>query len=377
MTELGVGMVGYGFIGRVHTHAYLTLPLYYDPAPAKVRLVGVCDVDERAAAKGVDQAGFEFATTNYHDLLARDDIQIINCCTPNFQHKELLIDALRAGKHIYCDKPLALNLEEAQEICQLAKTVKTVQQMNFECRNSAAMLRAKQLVEQGFLGDVFSFRGGMFHSGYVDPNRPMSWRTDFSKSGGGAIVDLGAHVIDLVRHLLGEFKQVFACTRTFIKERPAEAGSSQMVPVEVDDITWMQIEMENSAVGTLEASRLATGSNDDIKLEIHGNQGALAYDHMDPNWLYVYDNTLPEGELGGNRGFTKIETVQRYPKPVVLPSPKFSVGWMRFHVAGIYDFLKAIVEGNPANPSFEDGLAVHRIIDASLRSAQQGKWLEV
>jgi len=232
-------MVGYGFIGRVHTHAYLTLPLYYDPAPAQVRLVGVCDTDEKAAAKGVEQAGFEFATTNYHDLLARDDIQIINCCTPNFQHRELLIDALKAGKHIYCDKPLALNLAEAEEICQLAKTVNTVQQMNFECRNSAAMLRAKQMVEEGFLGDVFSFRTVYLHSGYVDASRPMSWRTDFEKSGGGAIVDLGAHI------------------------------------------------------------------------------------------------------------------------------------------ARIYNFLQAIVEGKPGNPSFEDGLAVHRVIDAAYRSAQQGAWVEI
>ena len=157
---------------------------------------------------------------DYQDLLARDDIQVIHCCTPNDAHHALLRDALKAGKHVYCDKPLTRTLAEAEEIAALARTTDKVHRMTFNYRFVPAMLRAKELVDDGFLGQVYQFRAAYLHAGYVDPNRPLSWRLQMARSGGGAIMDLGAHVFDLMRFLLGEFAEVQARLETFIPERP-------------------------------------------------------------------------------------------------------------------------------------------------------------
>ncbi|MGQ9631602.1 MAG: Gfo/Idh/MocA family protein [bacterium] len=377
MKEYGIGMVGYGFIGKVHTYAYKNLDLFYDPPPCRVKLVGVCTAHEDTAGKAIEQAGYEFATTDYRKLLARDDIHIVNCCTPNYLHKKILVDSLRAGKHIYCDKPLAMNLREAREIVEEAKAAGVVHQMTFEYRFIPAILRAKQLVDEGFLGDVFSFRSAYLHSGYIDPDRPMSWRLDKGMSGGGALFDLGSHVLDLIRFLLGDVAEVYATTKTFITERPVREGSPERAKVEVDDLVLMQIRMRNGALGTLEASRVATGTNDELRLEIHGSRGAIYFNHQDPNWLYVYDTRDKEGEYGGDRGFKRIEAVQRYPSPAALPGPKFAIGWMRFHLASQYDFLCNVVRGKVGHPNLEDGCAVQEIMEAATLSADWGRWVSL
>ena len=375
--ELGVGMVGYGFIGKVHTYAYVNLPLFYDPAPCTIKLVGVCTAHEESARKAQGQAGYALACTDYRELIERDDVHIINCCTPNHLHRDLLMDALQAGKHVYCDKPLALNLAEARQICDAAPHAAGKHQMTFEYRFIPAILRAKQLVSEGFLGDLLSFRALYLHAGYVDPQRPLSWRLSMEKSGGGAVVDLGAHIIDLVRHLAGDFRSVSAVTRTYVKDRPVAKGAAERQAVDVDDIALIQAELTNGAIGTLEVSRLATGTNDEFRLEFHGTKGAIRFNSMAPNWLEAFDNTQPDVPLGGQRGFKLIEAVQRYPKPAVLPGPKFTIGWMRYHIASTHDFLTHIVENTPSSPDFVDGLRVHQVIDAAQESSRLGVWQEV
>jgi predicted dehydrogenase len=375
--EIRIGMVGYGFIGKVHTLAYQILPMIYDPFPADLRLVGVCAASEASTQKGVEQGGYAFGSTDWRELVEREDIDVIDCCTPNFLHKEMLIAAMRAGKHVYCDKPLAMNLAEAREIVSVAQETGVQHQMTFNCRFIPAMMRAKQLVEEGFLGRVFSFRAAYLHAGYIDPNRPISWRLDAAKGGGGALFDLGAHVLDLVRFLLGEYEGVHALTETFIKERPLPGKHGKTMAVEVDDLTLMMARMANGAVGTVEASRLATGTNDELRLEIHGQEGAMRFNLMDPNWLYVYDAREPSATIGGVRGFKAIETVQRYPPPAALPGPKFSIGWMRYHIANQYDFIASLVEGRPASPDFVDGMKVQEVMEAGYISAREKRWVSL
>ena len=375
--ELGVGIVGWGFIGKVHTYAYLNLPLFYQPSPAKVKLVGVCTAHEATAKQAKKIAGFQFATTSYQDLLEREDIDIINCCTPNYLHRDILVSALKAGKHVYCDKPLAINLHQAKEILNVAEKSSSVHQMTFEYRFIPAIMRAKKLIDEGFLGKVFSFRGCYLHSGYIDPSRPMSWRLDKKKAGGGALFDLGSHVLDLIRHLLGEYRAVFAKSYTFIKERPLPEDLAKKAKVEVDDISFLQIEMENGAAGSVEVSRLATGTNDELRIEIHGSKGAIYFNLMDPNWLWVYDTKDPEKPIGGLRGFKKIETVQRYPEPASLPGPKFSIGWMRYHIASQFDFVTRIVEDKKGNPGFYDGYKVQEVMEAAQISARKRRWVNL
>ncbi len=375
--ELRIGLVGYGFIGKVHAYAYRTLPFYYDPFPVKVRLVGVCAASQASVQKGIEQAGFEFGTTDYRQLIARDDIDVIDCCLPNHLHKPVLIEAMRAGKHVYCDKPLAMNLAEAREILAVAQESGVKHQMTFEYRFIPAMMRARQLVEEGLLGDIFSFRAAYLHSGYIDASRPLTWRTDLKRGGGGAIFDLGSHVLDLTRFLLGDFQSVQATTEIFIKERRLADQPDKWGKVEVDDLALMLLRLKGRGLGTVEASRVATGSNDELRLEIHGSQGAIYFNLMEPNWLWVYDVRAESQPIGGRRGFTKIETTQRYPRPVALPSPKFTVGWMRFHVASQHDFLTSIVEDRPTSPGFEDGLKIQEVMEAAYLSAREGRWVNL
>jgi len=385
-------MVGYGFIGKVHSHAHLALPLLYDPLAARTRLVGVCTATVASGAKAQAQAGFEFAVTDYRALLERDDIQLIHVCTPNNAHFALVRDALAAGKHIYCDKPLALNVAEAEEIVALGQSVPTVQQMTFNYRFVPALMRARQMVEAGYLGDLFSFRVAYLHAGYIDPKRPYTWRLDMARSGGGAIADLGAHVIDLTRYLLGpgtnvaragEFAAVSATLQTVIKER-TEASTGLVRPVDVDDLALVQCRLAGGAVGTLEASRLSTGVQDELRIELHGSKGGLRFNLMDPNWLDAYDATVPEAPLGGDRGATRIESVTRYPKPYSLGATKNTVGWLNFHIQSVNDFVTNVahsVDGKPMHPhspTFSDGLATQRVIAASQQSSEQhGRWVPV
>lgn len=380
LQEMGVGIVGYGFIGKVHAFAHRALPFCYDPLPVRTRLVGVCTATEASGKKAAAQAGFEFATTDYQDLLARDDIQIIHCCTPNDAHHPLLLDALRAGKHIYCDKPLTRSVPEAMEVAALAAETPVVHRMTFNYRYVPATLRAKELIESGFLGTVYQFRGAYLHAGYIDPNRPLSWRLQRARSGGGAIVDLGVHIIDLMRWLLGEFSEVSAQMETCIKQRP-NPKTGQPGTVDVDDIAIVQVRTEAGAIGTIEATRLATGTQDELRFEIHGSRGAISFNLMEPNWLTIYDATRPEASLGGSRGPQRIECVTRYPKPYAFGATKNTIGWPQFHVHCLYDFLDSVAKfgetGEPGTPNFNDGLKAQKIVAACQKSAVQRGWIWV
>ncbi len=376
LPEIRIGLIGYGFIGRVHTLAYQSLPLIYDPMPARVRLVGVSAATRDSVQKAIDQAGYEFGSTDWHEVIGREDIDVIDCCVPNHLHYEVVMAALQAGKHVYCDKPLAANLAQAQEMLAEAQRSGLLHRITFHLRFVPALMRAKQLVEEGFLGQVFSFRACYLHSGYVDPNRPMSWRLD-AAAGGGALVDLGSHVLDLLRYLLGDFAEVFAVTETFIKERPLPGQPERRAPVTVDDLAMLTLRTVNGAIGTVEASRLATGANDEMRIEIYGQKGALRFSLMDPNWLYVFDARDPEAPLGGNRGFKAIESVQRYPAPAVLPGPKFAIGWLRYHIASQFDFISSLVKGQPSPPDFEDGMRVQEVMEAAYRSARERRWISL
>lgn len=374
---LGVGIAGFGFIGKVHTYGYVNIPLFYDPAPAKVKLVGVCTSHPETAAKAAEQGGFEFGTHRFEDLLARDDIHIINICSPNDAHREQVVSALEAGKHVYCDKPLTNSAEDAHAIVAAAKAhPELCHGMAFHMRFIPATMRARQLVEEGFLGRVYHFRAAYYHAGYTDPQRPISWRLT-KEAGGGALSDLGSHVLDMVRYILGEYACVRSSTEVFVPERPVAKGSTEMARVEVDDYVCTQVRMAGGALGFVEASRFATGTHDGMSFEVFGEKGALRFNMMDPNYLYAYDATEPEADLGGRRGWTQIECLQRYPKPSILPSPKLPIGWMRFHLHSEFDFLTAIAGKRLGTVTLFDGAKVQYIDEAIRASADSGQWEDV
>ena len=375
--EYGVGMIGFGGIARVHAYAHASLPFLYRPLPFATRLVGVCTSRGDTAMSAMTEGHFQFATTDSMELIDRPDIHVIHVCTPNDSHRDLAVAALNAGKHVYCEKPLAMDLESAREMLDVARHSDRTHQVTFQYRFVPAIMRAKQLVDEGLVGAPLAFRFCYLHAGYTDGQRPMSWRLDSGKSGGGALFDLGSHAIDLVQHLVGDVVRVSASLPTFVHDRPAAAGSDSRVPVHVDDHAVMLMEPDTGAVGTVEASRVATGTTDDLTLEIHGTSGALKFDLMDPNWLHLYDARQPGSPIGGRRGYTKVQTIQDYPEPSFLPSPKATVGWMRFHIASLHDFMTNVHEGRVGEPSFADGAATQAVLYAAQTSHQTGMWAEV
>ena len=376
--QLGVGFIGFGFMGRMQAFCHRVIPSYYD-LPVTTRLVAVA-TSRPATAKRAKEHGFEFATADWRDVLARDDVDIVHVCTPNNLHAEQAVAALEAGKHVYCDKPMAASIEGAERIARAAagdggKPAPAGKlQVVFQNRFFPATLRAKELIEDGFLGRILAFRAVYLHAGYVDPARPMSWRLDKAQSGAGALGDLGSHVIDIMLHLLGPFAAVNATLSTLVTERPTSDGG--MAPVEVDDAAYLTVRTRAGAVGTIEASRVSTGTNDDLRFEIHGDKGAVRFSLMDANWLEAYDGAAAGEPHGGRRGFTRIECVGRYEK-AKLPGPKFTVGWERGHIESLASFLRCIAEDREPSPSAEEGLAVQRVMDAAQRSDGAGRWVEL
>ncbi|HOK79838.1 MAG TPA: Gfo/Idh/MocA family oxidoreductase [bacterium] len=363
MKTLGVGIAGYGFIGRVHAYAYKTIPFYYGNLPVSVQLVGVAAHSEKTKAIAIQQAGFQFATSDPLELVKCKDIHIINCCLPNDLHYQLVKAALNHGKHVYCDKPLALNVKEAEELVSIAKDVNVKSQIVYQLRFFPAVMRAKQLIDEGFLGKINFFRFLYLHSSCVRQSaKAYSWKAEYEKVGGGVMVDLGSHIIDLARYLVGEFGSVHAKTRNYTSPDKR-----------TDDLAIIEAETKNGAMGILEASKMATGANDEVRFEIYGSDGALSFNSMEPNWLNVYSMDDPDTPIGGLRGFKKIETVQRYPDAAGIPLSKFSIGWIRAHVACLYSFLHSVVHDKPVSVSFEDGLMVQKIIEASYESSKTGK----
>jgi len=379
MKTLGLGMVGYGFIGKVHTISYLDMPFYYSPMPAEVKMVGVCSVPVDDAKQGIKQAGFEFATEDYRELIARDDIHIIEVCTPNYLHKDIIIEALQAGKHVVCEKPLAMDLNEAKQILNTAKKhPDLIAQMSFEYRYQPAVMRAKQLIDEGFLGRVYSARVVYLHAGNSDPKRPLYWKIQKKYCGGGSLYDLGSHVIDLTRFLLGDFKKVFSKLDIFTKERPIPGKPDSFGKVDTEDLALLLFELENGASGTLEASKVANGTNDEVRFEIHGEKGALRFNSMQPNYLEVYDTRDSGSPIGGKRGFKAIETVQRYPKPATqFPGPKFSIGWIRYHMGSAFDFLTNIADNKQPDADMYAGYKVQEIMEAAVISNNISKWVKL
>lgn len=374
MDTLGVGIIGFGFIGKMHTYGYLNMPLFYDPTPVRTRMVGVATSRKDTAQKAAQTGGFEFGTDNWRELIERDDIDIINICTPDNLHAEQLLAAMSAGKHIYCDKPLVVNREDAEQVAEGLRTYQGFGQMTLQYRFYPATLRAKQLVDEGFLGNITGFRAAYLHSGSVDPRKPMGWKQRKSE-GGGVLHDLGSHIIDLIDYLAGPVVSIFAEKRILYPTRPDRHGG--MVPVEVDDQTVMIARLSNGAIGTIEASKIATGSEDELRFEIHGDQGALRFNLMEPNYLECYDEREPESPYGGQKGWRKIATVQRYGSPAVFPGPKFGIGWTRGHMHCLYSFLSAIADGRQPEPSLQRGLDVCHILATAQRSSETRQWQNV
>jgi len=373
---LGIGIIGAGFMGKTHTYNYVNIPLFYDTAPFRTRLVGICNRTLSKAERLRDDFGFEFATSDYGDLLERDDIDIIDVCTPNNLHREQIIASLEAGKHVYADKPLCITDEEADDIVRAARKSGLVHQMAFHNRFYPWSLKIRSIIEEGVLGRILSFRVTYYHSSNIKTKNFRGWKQDVGKAGGGTLVDMGSHALDLVYSYLGGYERITMDSFILYPERPDEEG--RMVKIESEDHILLGCRMKNGALGTIEVSKVISGSNDDLNIEIYGSEGALRFESMNPVYVYLYDSRDPDSPIGGTRGYKALETMNKDPESKSnFPGPRFPIGWLRGHMACQYYFLKSVCEKKAAVPSLEDGAYIQKIMNRCYGVDNRGSWADV
>jgi len=374
--EVGVGMLGYAFMGKAHTNAFKKLPYIVYPPPAIPRLVAIAGRNEEAVKEAASRYGYEGYYTDWRQMLDDDRIQLFDNGGPNYAHAEPCIAAAQKGKHILCEKPLARNAQEAKAMLDAVNQAGVKAMVGFNYRFVPAVRLAYEMIKNGELGEIYHFRAVYLQEWITDPEFPYIWRLDKELAGSGALGDLGAHIIDLGRHLIGEVKSVMAMTRTFIPERN-DPETGQRRKVEVDDAFEAVVEFENGAVGTLEASRFATGRKNHQVFEINGSKGSIRFNLERLNELEVYRTDAPKH----TQGFTDVLVTESC-------HPFWSNWWPHGHIIGwehtfvheIAHLLDCIVNDKdiaPYGATFEDGYRNAVICDAILQSAEEGKRVEV
>jgi predicted dehydrogenase len=372
---LRVGVVGYAFMGAAHAHAWRTAARVFD-LPLEPVMAALCGRDAAAALAAAERQGWASVETDWQALIARDDIDLIDVCTPGDSHAPIAIAALQAGKHVLCEKPLANTVPQAEAMTAAADQAarRGVRSMvGFNYRRVPAIALAREIVAAGRLGSIRHVRASYLQDWLTDPSFPLTWRLQAERAGSGALGDLGAHIVDLAQYLTGEpISGVSGTTETFVSQRPRPAGGSG--PVTVDDAAAFTARI-GSALGTFEATRFAAGRKNALRIELNGELGSLAFDLERLNELEFHDHTA-DPLTGGFRRILATEPGHRY----------LSGWWPPGHVLGwdvtfsheIADLVTAIATGRDPQPSFADGLQVQRVLDAVQRSAaSEGTWITV
>ncbi|MGW3787535.1 Gfo/Idh/MocA family protein [Micromonospora chokoriensis] len=382
-------MVGYAFMGAAHSQAWRTVNRVFD-LPTRARMALICGRDTGKVADAADRLGWEAYTTDWRDLINRDDIDVIDVCTPGDSHAEIALAALAAGKHVLCEKPLANTVEEARAMTAAAEVARAagVRSMcGFNYRRVPAVTMMRQLVADGRLGVIRHVRATYLQDWIVDPQFPLVWRLQKDRAGSGALGDIGAHIIDLTQFVTGQrISGVSAVTETFVKERPLPAESSGLAatvdggsaptgPVTVDDAAVFVARLDGGALATYEASRFATGRKNALRVEINGSLGSVVFDLERLNELEFYDATRPTAE----QGFSRILVTEgEHPYMSAWWPPGHIIGYEHSFTHEMRDFIEAVATGVDPTPSFADALQVQLVLDAVARSAELGSsWTEV
>ncbi|MCX4863143.1 Gfo/Idh/MocA family oxidoreductase [Streptomyces sp. NBC_01369] len=378
---LGVGMVGYAFMGAAHSQGWRTAGHVFD-LPMEPALAAVCGRDRAAVDAAAARLGWAAAETDWRALIARDDVQLVDICTPGDSHAEIAIAALEAGKHVLCEKPLANTVAEAEAMAEAAERAAArgqVAMVGFNYRRVPAITYARQLIAQGRLGTLRHVRAAYLQDWLVDPESPLTWRLERERAGSGALGDLGAHIVDLAQYLAGEpLVGVSAVSETFVRERPRLAGPSAGLSgaadagargaVTVDDAALFTGRLASGALASFEATRMAAGRKNALRLEINGERGSLAFDLERLNELSFHDHTEPAATAGFRR---ILVTEPQHPYLEAWWPPGHALGYEHTFVHQARDLVRAIAEGTAPAPSFADGLQVQRVLAAVEESAEK------
>ncbi len=384
--NLRIAMIGHQFMGRAHSNAWRQVGRFFDLPVTPVMKV-VCGRDPGRTRAAAEKLGWEEAATSWEEVVRRPDVDAVDICTPADLHLPIAAAAAAAGKAVLCEKPLARNLAEAEQMLAAVRRAGVVHMLCHNYRRVPAIALARQLItgrtdadgdgggdgggagpSDGKIGRIFHFRAVYLHDRGINPRAPRTWRHDKARAGSGALGDFGSHVIDLARFLVGEIAEVCGTTQTFIRER-TEAGSASPSPVDVDDAALALLRFENGALGTFEVSRFGMGRKNYNRLEVSGDRGSLVYNLERMNELELY---VEEGPTSGFR--TVLATDKQHPYMAAWWPPGHIIGYEHTFIHTVLDFLKGVADGRSPTPNFEDGVRGHQVLDAIERASASRRW---
>jgi len=359
-------------MGRAHSNAYKDVATFFD-LPANPIMQVACGLDSENYLKVFSaKFGWKEIETNWQNLVARSDIDLVDICTSNATHEPIALAAAKAGKHILCEKPIARNGREAERMMKAAQDAGIVHMVAFNYRRVPAIALAKKMIEQGKIGRVFHFNAVYYQDWLVDPSFPYVWRNDVEEAGSGAHGDMNSHIVDLARYLVGEVEAVTGAKEIFVKQRKTSDG--QMLDVTADDAMYFLARFESGALGAFLSSRFATGRKNFLRIELFGSEGSLVFNLERMNELEFF-NRSDEGTEQGYRNI--LVTENKHPYIDAWWPPGHIIGWEHTFIHEVADLIKAIPDRKPVYPDFYDGYRCQLVLDGVSASSESGKWVEV
>jgi len=373
MSHVNVALIGYAFMGRAHSNAYRQVTPFFAPRLTP-RLKVLCGRTPTRVAAAARTLGWDEAATDWREVVARPDIDLVDVSTPGDSHADIAIAAARAGKAVICEKPLANSVKDAERMLAAVRKAGVVHMVCHNYRRAPAVMLAHRLIEAGDLGEIRHFRGTYLQDWINDPAFPLVWRLDKTQAGSGALGDIGAHVVDLARFLVGEIAEVAGDLRTFIRERPLPGRTRKTGRVTVDDAAVALVRFASGAMGTIEATRLAPGRKNHNRFEVNGSRGSLAFDLERLNELELY----LESDRRGLKGFrTVLVTEEGHPYVKAWWPPGHVIGYEHTFIHTVYDLLEGLADGRSPAPTFADGVRNQRVLEAIERASKTRKWAKV
>ena len=367
--KLRVGLVGAGFMGRCHANAFRSVGGIFD-LPAEIKLAWLADIDEETAALNAAELGFERSTGDWRSLAAAGDVDIVAITAPNALHEPIALEAIAHGKSVYCEKPLAPDSEAARRMHRAAEAASVQTVVGYNFLSNPLISLAREMIENGEIGEITSFRGRHAEDYFASHEAPHTFRTD--PVGGGALADLGSHIVSLARHLVGRITEVAGDLTTIVEERPVSTGSSEMRPVMVDDMAHALIRFESGAGGSIEANWAASGRTMDLSFEVTGSAGSISFTQERMNELLVCTSR------GRKSGFTKIEAGPDHPPyERFCPAPGHQLGFNDLKVIEVSRLVNAIMHDEPTYPDFAEACRIQETIDAIRASSLHREWKTV
>jgi predicted dehydrogenase len=371
--EVNVALVGYAFMGRAHSNAYRQVTRFFSPR-LRPHMKVICGRGKAGVEAARAEYGWDEAATDWEAVVNRDDIDLVDICTPGHLHAPIAIAAARAGKAVICEKPMANSLAEAERMLAAVRAAGVAHIVCHNYRRAPAVALAKQMIDDGALGEIRHFRGSYMQDWLVDPKSPLSWRLEKKTAGSGALGDLASHSVDLARYLVGEVTEVTGDLRTFTKTRPLAGRPRARGRVTVDDAASALIRFANGAIGAIDVTRMAPGRKNCNRFEINGSAGSLAFDLERMNELEVYLGSDPPAV----RGFRRvIVTEQTHPYIKAWWPPGHIIGYEHTFTHTVFDFLEAMADKRVPSPSFADGVRTQRVLSAIELSAKSRRWMRV